>query len=300
MLRRLLLACLLALPSTGCSGLFANIAADALSGEGNAFRADDDPELIREAVPFGLKTMESLLESSPDNPKLLLAASSGFTQYAYAFVLEDADFLEPTDPAKAREMVARGKKLLRRAVGYGFRGLAVRHGGGFHEAFAKDRVAALKSFSKEDVGLLYWTGASLALLISRSKDDMKMIGRLPEVEAIMARALELDEAFGDGSVHEFYVTYDASRSEQSGGGVKKARQHYDRVLALTNHKKVGPLVTWAEAVAVQAQDRKLFDELLDKALCFDVDEEPRFRLVNLIAQRRARFLKAQAGDLFLE
>jgi predicted anti-sigma-YlaC factor YlaD len=60
------------------------------------------------------------------------------------------------------------------------------------------------------------------------------------------------------------------------------------------------LVSWAESVAIQKQDRKLFDELLDKVLAFDVDEEPLFRLVNLISQRRARFLKAHVDDYFLE
>ncbi|MBI5544518.1 MAG: hypothetical protein HY901_11550 [Deltaproteobacteria bacterium] len=301
-LRRLLLVCFLALPATACSSLMANLAADALSGDGNSFRADDDPELVREAIPFGLKTMESLLESSPNNPKLLLAASSGFTQYAYAFVLADADELEPTDPARAREGWARGKKLLRRAVSYGLHGLEARWGDGFRQAFEKDPVATLRELDDDelDVALLYWTGAALGALISRSKDDMVMIGRLREVEALMGRALELNESWSDGAIHEFYVTYDVSRGEAVGGGLKRAREHYDRVQALCQEKKVGPWVTWAEQVAVQAQDRKQFDELLDKALSFNVDEAPRYRLVNLISQRRARFLKAHVDDLFLE
>ncbi|MGC4118215.1 MAG: TRAP transporter TatT component family protein [Myxococcales bacterium] len=294
------LAPALALLLSGCSGLIANIAADSLSGEGTAFSSDDDPELIREAIPFGLKTMEALLESSPDNPKLLSAVCSGFTQYSYAFVLAEADELEPTHPALSREKAARGKKLLRRAVSYGFRGLAARGGDDFPALFEKDRAAAVKRFEKDDVPLLYWTGASLAILISRSKDDMNMVGRLSEVEALMGRALELDETWSAGSIHEFYVTYDNSRGEAVGGGLKKAKAHYDRALELSKGKKVGALVSWVESVAIQTQDRKLFDELLDKVLAFNVDEEPRFRLVNLISQRRARFLKAHVDDYFLE
>lgn len=286
---------------TACSGLVANLAAGALSGEGNAFRADDDPELVRDAVPFGLKAIESLLESSPSNPKLLAAAASGFTQYAYAYVLEDAAELEPVDPPRARIGYARARKLLRRAESYGFRGLEAEWGDGFHAAFSKDRSGTLaKLQDKQVVPLLYWTGAALAAEISLCKDDMAMVGRLPEVEALMGRALELDESFSDGAIHEFYVVYDGGRSETMGGSLKRAQEHLDRALALTHGKKIAPLVTWAEAVAVQQQDRKLFDRLLDQAIAFNVDEEPRFRLVNLIAQRRARFLKARTGDLFLE
>jgi predicted anti-sigma-YlaC factor YlaD len=96
------------------------------------------------------------------------------------------------------------------------------------------------------------------------------------------------------------ISLDAGRSEALGGSLARARDHFDRALALSRGKKVAPYVTWAVVVAIPAQDRKLFDQMLDKALALDVDEEPRFRLVNLISQRRARRLKAAAGDLFLE
>ena len=36
-----------------------NIVGNALSGGGVVYASDDDPELIREAIPFGLKTFES-------------------------------------------------------------------------------------------------------------------------------------------------------------------------------------------------------------------------------------------------
>ncbi len=294
--RTLALLCLTL--ASGCSGLIANLAADSLSGNGSSFSSDDDPELVKEAVPFGLKVIDSLLESSPNNPKLLLAAASGYTQYAYGFVQDDAERLEGKDPEASRAQFARARKLLRRGYGHGFRGLEARHKG-FGERFARDRKAAVEELSKDDVPLIYWTAAALGASISISKDDMAQVGRLPEVEVLAARALALDEAWGDGSIHELWISLDC-RSEAMGGNPARARQHYERALQLTHGKKIGPHVTWAESVAVPAQDRKQFDELLDTALAFDADEEPRFRLVNLIAQRRARRLKAAAGDLFLE
>ena len=42
------------------------------------------------AVPFSLKLIESLLAESPRHHGLLFAAWSDFTQYAYAFVNQDA------------------------------------------------------------------------------------------------------------------------------------------------------------------------------------------------------------------
>lgn len=83
----------------GCSlkRLAVNRVGDALAGGGTTFAADDDPELVRAAVPFSLKLMESLLAESPRHQGLLLAACSGFTEYAYAFVQQDADELEDQD-----------------------------------------------------------------------------------------------------------------------------------------------------------------------------------------------------------
>ena len=289
------LACLCSVSS--CSGFVANMAADALSGP-SSFATDDDPELIRAAIPFGLKTIESLLATSPEDPKLLLAAGSGFTQYAYAFVQADAEELEPVDITRASQGLARAKKLYARGLEYCLRALEVEHPG-FRAAFAQDKKAALAGMEVEDVPLLYWAAAALGGRISISKDDMTVVGRLTELEALLYRALALDEAFDDGAIHELLVSYE-SRSAAMGGSPARAKEHYERALALSHGKKLAPWVTWAEVTAVPAQDKKLFVELLDRVLAFNVDEAPSFRLVNTIAQRRARFLAGRASDLFVE
>ena len=56
----------------------------------------------------------------------------------------------------------------------------------------------------------------------------------------------------------------------------------------------------AEAVSVPSQDRAGFDSLLKQALAVDVDRRPEFRLQNLIAQRRARWLIEREDDLFIK
>src|SRR3974390_3799716 len=84
---------------SGCSirRMAINKVGDALASGGTTFASDDDPELVKAAVPFSLKLMESLLEESPQHKGLLLASASGFTQYAYAFVQQDADELKEKD-----------------------------------------------------------------------------------------------------------------------------------------------------------------------------------------------------------
>src|SRR5881392_4376383 len=133
-LRGVVFATLLGAVGTGCSikRMAVNKLGDALAAGGTTFASDDDPELVKAAVPFSLKLMESLLAESPKHKGLLFATASGFTQFAYAFVQQDADETEEKDLAAATELRTRARKLYLRARDYGLRGLEVRH-----RAFAK-------------------------------------------------------------------------------------------------------------------------------------------------------------------
>jgi predicted anti-sigma-YlaC factor YlaD len=290
------------LPSlAGCRGAALSLAADAAAGTGTAYASDDDPELVRQAVPFGLKTMEGLLEEKPHHVKLLTSLAASFTQYAYAFVQADADQADldgRLDAARAgRE---RAKKLFLRARGYGLRGLEERREGlASSLAEGKDVAGALARAEKEDVELLYWTASAWALAISNGKGDMALVAELPVPAAMMERALALDEAYGEGALHEFFVSYDTARSEAQGGGEERARAHYERALALSMNKKLGPHVAWAEGVLVRRQDRDGFTRVLEAVVRADPGEVPRHRLANILAQRRAKALLAHADDLFL-
>ena len=96
-------------------------AADAVAQSGTTFSSDDDPELIKAAAPFSLKLMETLLAENPDHTELLTATASGFTQYSYAFVQEEADEIEPKDFAAAEKLRHRARNLYLRAQRYGLR-----------------------------------------------------------------------------------------------------------------------------------------------------------------------------------
>src|SRR3954469_19852759 len=77
--------------------------ASTLASGGDVFTRDDDRELVGQAIPFGLKLYESLLEAAPKNANLLLAACSNFTQYGVAFLETEAVVL---DPARDRDEIA--------------------------------------------------------------------------------------------------------------------------------------------------------------------------------------------------
>jgi len=273
-------------------------AADAVSSGGETFARDDDPELVRDATPFALKAMEGLLAEQPDHKGLLTALSKGFTQYTVAFVREDA--VEETDPGRQRAGMERAGRLLLRAKEYGVRGLSVGRDG-FAKRLATDPAGAASQAGVEDVPLLYWTAASWSLAVTSRPDDTALLADLPRCEALMRRALALDERYDDGAIHEYFIAYEGGRPEAMGGSVERARRHFARAMELSGGKKVSPLVTYAETVSVRTQDRKEFLDLLDQALAFDArGTAPDHRMANLVSQRHARWLKGRVDDLFLE
>ena len=272
---------------------------DSLAKSGDTFSSDEDPELVAGALPFSLKLIESLLAESPRHRGLLFAASSGFTQYAYAFIQQDADEIEDQDIAKATELRVRARKLFLRARTYGLRGLEVRRPG-FGKLLRADPKNAVQAASREDVPLLYWTAASWGSAITLSKDNPDLVADQPIVEALIDRALELDESFENGAIHGFLVSYEPSRPGGSAGAAERARKHLDRAVELSGGKLASPLVSFAESVCVEKQNRKEFESLLKRALDIDVESKPEWRLSNLVTQRRARWLLGRVDKLFLE
>jgi len=290
----------LAVVGSGCSfkRLAVNKLGNALASGGTTFAADDDPELIKAAVPFSLKLMETLLAENPRHEGLLLASASGFTQYAYAFVQQDAAEMEETNLEAAEQMKARTRRLYLRARNYGLRGLEIKHRG-FEKALRANPKPAVEAAGKDDVPLLYWTAVSWAGAISLSKDNPDLIAELPIVEAMIDRALVLDEGYGDGAIHSFLISYEMSRPGGTGDPAARSKEHFDRAMALSQGRLAGPLVSFAEAVCVQQQDLKGFQTLLNQALAINPDEKPEWRLANLVTQRRAKWLLARTDQLFL-
>ncbi|HPW56587.1 MAG: TRAP transporter TatT component family protein [Thermoanaerobaculaceae bacterium] len=284
----------------GCSlrRVAVNVAGNALASGGAGWASDEDPELVREALPFALKTMESLLAQSPRHRGLLLGACSGFTQYAYAFVQSEADYLEAADLAAATAMRARAQKLFLRARDYGLRGLEVDHPG-LRQGLQRDQAAVEAVREPQAVALLYWTGVAWGAAISLQKDNADLVADLPVTAALVRRALALDERFGGGAGYDFFIAYEGGRPAAAGGSVERARMAFERAVELSGGRRAAPYVGFAETVCVATQDRPEFERLLNLALAIDVRTPGPDRLANLLAQRRARWLLGRIDELFI-
>ena len=297
---KLVVFLVLGLSMSGCSiqNLAVNALADSLAASGDVYASDEDPELVRAALPFALKTIEGLLAEMPDHRQLLLSACSGFTGYANAFVQVEAERLEEIDYRESEHQYARALALYLRGRDYCFRSLDLGWPG-IVDRLSTDPTDAAELFEKQDVPLIFWTGAAWGSAIAIGMDRPDLVADFPAVRALMDRALVLDEAFDHGAIHGVLITLD-SLPESMGGSPEQARVHFERAVELSEGQSVGPYVSLAESVVVAEQNWQEFRDLLETALAIDPDAAPSIRLLNGIGQQRAEWLLERIDLFFID
>ena len=113
------------------------------------------------------------------------------------------------------------------------------------------------------------------------------------MEALIDRALALDESYGRGAIHTFLVGYEMVRQGAAGDPAERARRHFARALQLSGGADAAPMLALAEAVCIPAQRRAEFDALLAEALSVRS-----VTLANIVYQRRAHWLRSRTDRLF--
>jgi hypothetical protein len=301
---RLTMLAVIGLVAPACS-VGVKLAAGALTAPGDTFTSDDDPELVRKAIPFGLKLQESFLASLPKDGKLLLTTCSGFTGYAYAFVETDADILGEEHHDEAKALRQEALTLYIRARDYCVRALDVRFKGISERLYRSPKTAFAKiKLEKNDVPLLYWSAAAWGSAISLGLDRVELIGDFPAVRVLADQAMRLDPDWNRGALYELMMTLD-SLPEAMGGAPSNKRDevlkgHFDHAVALQQGLSPGPYVSMADHIDISEKPpseypklRETYTKLLEQALAIDPNKDKSNRLLTIITQRRARAMLDQ-------
>lgn len=307
----LCVVCLLIFVS-GCSiqKLALRKVADMMSGEMGvkAFTGDDDLELIEDAMPFALKLYEIIIEQEPEHAEMLLTAGTGFIGYANVFVQTPVEMLSYEEYEKEQYLRDRAKRLYLRGRDYVLRGLEVRHPGAAHVLFAnyesaeiKEKLAELLSeMTEEDVPFLYYAAVGWFGAVGADVFDMDLTLDLPKAVAMIDRAYELDPEYGNGLLHEFYISYYASIPKgMVEGSEEKARFHFKKAVDVQNGKSPSPYVALATTLSIRNQDVKEFTRLLKTALEISPEDDPDNKMIIVQNRRRAEWYLEHAEDYFL-
>ncbi|MFC1563007.1 TRAP transporter TatT component family protein [candidate division KSB1 bacterium] len=250
-----------------------------------ALMEESDLVFAEKSAPANLKLLEGVIKGDPENGKLLLSAAKGFAAYAMAF-------LEDEDKERAKLFYERGKD-------YGLRILLKKKQ--FRDAYSEDLDTfnnALKSFGRDDVPALFWTGFSWGNWINLSLDSPEALVDFPKMESIMKRVLELDETYYYGGVHLFFGTLYGSRPRMFGGNIEKAKEHFDKSIEISKGKFLLNYVYKASFYAVPNMEKTLFESLLKKVINAQPDILPEQRLVNEVAKAKAEKLLVQIDEYF--
>jgi tetratricopeptide (TPR) repeat protein len=250
-----------------------------------AFNEEGDLELARGALGSNLKLIEALIKGDPENEKLLLIAAQGFNAYALAFAEDDS-------VERARAFYTRGRDYALRVL---------THNARLTEALGGDLLsfqAALKTLSKDDVPVVFWTAFGWGSYINISRSDVGAMADLPKVLAMMEFVRDKDPGYYHGGAYLMLGSIEGSMPRVLGGKPEKSKEYFERALALNGGKFLLTYVYYAKTYAVQEQDQELFESLLKKVEEASLETFPEARLPNAIAKKKAKLLHDHINELF--
>jgi len=227
-----------------------------------------DPQYVKEALPANLQLMEILLESHPDNKRLLINTAQGFCGYALMF-------LEDESPERASGFYAKGEAYAARAL----------------------KGAAPAAAKKCDVPPLFWNTFCKALYINVNRDKPEAVAELPTLEPALLKLLELDPTYYYNGPQSLMGAYYSIRPRMFGGDPDKAKKHFELALKGAGESYLLNRYLYAKMAAVAAQEPELFENLLNAVL----SAEPKAggtRLPDEVAKIKAKILLEKKDELF--
>jgi hypothetical protein len=276
---KLACVCAVVLSAAACSSLIGGKAADTLAA---AILNQDDPALVESGVPAYLLLLDGLISQSPDNVALLSAGAQLFALYGSRFA----------PPERAVTLVSKARR-------HGERAICLAHDpacqwqGAEYTRF----VAELESVTEKDIGPLYSYAVSWLSHLDATSEDWTAVAELPWVEAVLERALALDETYENGALHGYLGILKSLRPPALGGEPEVAQGHFERAIELSKGRDLSIKVEYARRYARLVFDQELHDRLLTEVLNAPVDA-PLYTLFNVLAKQEAQTLLATSKEYF--
>ncbi|MBU0501307.1 MAG: TRAP transporter TatT component family protein [Gammaproteobacteria bacterium] len=237
----------------------------------------NEPDTVFAGMPAYLILLESMLQSDPDNPKLLMAASKLYSAYAGSLV-------DQPERAKALSSRARdfaGKVLCRQQPGVCKL-----------ETLAYDKyILSVRKVGKADIEPLYAYGVAWATWLYTQTGDWGALAERPKIESIFQHLAKMDEGYDRGRVQLYLAVMNSQLTPALGGKPEVGRDHFEKALKHSGGEDLMVKVKYARHYTRLVLNKELHDRLLKEVLEAD-PQAPRLTLSNVMAQQEARKLKA--------
>lgn len=154
---------------------------------------------------------------------------------------------------------------------------------------------AIPSVEKDGVPAMYWYATNLGkwALLDGFTTVLSMKDR---AFALMSRCAELDETFFNAGPHRYFGVY-YTKIPFPGGDLPKSRKAFERAVELAPNY-LDTKVLFAESYALKAQDKALFEKLLNEVVAAPDDINPDLVPESRNAKRKAKKLLGEVGDYF--
>ena len=264
--------------AAGCS-ILGKRAADTLS---TIVLDQNDPELVASGIPAYLLFVDGLIAEHPENMNLLSAGAQMFALYGSRFAT----------PEHAVALTAKARRYGERAICVSYKPACSWNG------LEYDRlVAELDGVSAKQLDALYSYAVGWLSNLQATSEDWGSVADLPFVQAVLERALALDETYQRGAIHGYLGILGSLRPPALGGKPDEARAHFERAIALSGGQDLSIKVEYARRYARLVFDQELHDRLLTEVLNSPT-EAHKFTLFNVLAKKEAEGLLATSKEYF--
>lgn len=251
-------------------------------------------EVAEIALPLSFESQKRKIQKNPGNQLFYLNASKSRITYAYGILMEKGDRLMYSDYYKSRDYFSKSLDLFVISRNYLFIALDIKYKNFVQRMRDKEDI----SFEKEDIDYIYWLSGSLAGSIQASQGDPQYLIDLPNIKWLLENAITIDPDWQKGTLSAAMMSVYLNDLSGDKNAQKIALSYFDLAEKQSNGLNASIYVTLAENYAVSKQDKKLFIELLDKAINVDISKDKSLKQSNKLSQSRAKWLKSRVDDLF--
>ena len=268
---------------SGCASLVSSATSGFTDNLSASILDHDDPELAKAALPAFMVTIDSLIRNNPDDPDLLASGATLYASYGAIFV---------DNEARASRLTSRARRYASTAICETYAPSC-----NWSDLNYDDFVATLDGIKPKQSEILYTYGfASLAYLRAHSS-DWNSLAELPQIEALFNHYLDISGDEVNSGVYTYMGILLTLRPPALGGEPEKAREYFEKAIALTDGRDLGAKVEYARGYARLLYERELHDRLLNEVMATD-SEYDGYTLSNVLAKEQAKALLADADDYF--
>jgi hypothetical protein len=282
-MKQALLIGLVAFMLSGCASLMSSAASGLTDSISDSVLNQDDPETAKAALPTFMVLIDGMIRDNPGDPDLLASGATLYASYGAIFADEEA---------RASRLTTRARSYAQTAMCEAYAPSCA-----WPDATYDEFVATLDGIGSRQAEILYTYGFASLVFLRAHSSDWNSLAELPQMEALFKRYMEISGDAANSAVYTYMGILLTLRPPALGGEPERAREYFEKAIALTGGRDLGVKVEYAKGYARLLYERELHDRLLAEVLEADPYFDG-FTLSNVLAKEQAAALMAEADDYF--